>query len=102
MVTNIIKREKCGHCTSCWNYEIHSMKYFLPKHQPKRDQVSGYSYEFMGNTVLEWHVKYDHRVGNQKNPACGQLYRTSLKTFISSINCKENERGRRSCSLKET
>lgn len=54
----------------------------------------------MGNTVLEWHVKYCHRVGNQKNPECEKLYRMLVRIlFLQQLNCKEKERGR-SYSLK--
>lgn len=41
LATHSKKREKSEHCAYCWNYEIHSMKCFLPKYQPKLDRVHG-------------------------------------------------------------
>lgn len=47
----------------------------------------------MGNTVLEEHIKYYHRVRNQQSPECEKYYRASLMTISLQIDCKENKKG---------
>ena len=87
------KEKKQTLYASCWNYKIHSMKYFWPSHWPKSNWGSRHNYQFMGNTVLEEHIKYYHRVRNQQSPECEKYYRASLMTISLRIDCKENKKG---------
>ena len=56
--------------------------FFCQSINPKSSQTYGYTYQFTGNTMVEGHVKYCHRVGNQQNPECEKYYRTAQMNYF--------------------